>query len=1024
MSAVGKIQAAWAAASNETTLALANLNFDFSLIKVEAPVEFKDLGAALSIKRRSAAEHGTSHSTARKLGSLFEQILPSTPRLFKAYGLRASEIAQSPLVNPKGNKAYGPFAEHTGVDGTTIWAAATSGTSALAVHLLACMLARIWSASEAIGIWEQILVARKKELLDFSDTGAIHLQSLAAAQLSLSREQLADWDASARAWLRAADAVKKIRQKQLNLIVENLDIPVNRKMDVYTSVMQAWKTAMITMDKLVGGMGHSVQDGSVLLGLSSWHLYPDIIVLGKMTAEMKQGDGLIAPGGIVTIGLQGVNANHDRGVYWSLPLAHVRFYGDPIKAEGSISLDSSRVSIDQLLLVALGSLIASWSPHGSNVKDSLKLLPIMWQSCESEIARNRDSKAKRTFLEMNWLRLLAESSSQYLVSSDRDQEVLRRLINLGQRRAHFFGRYPQPITMFGLTAAALVKIMKDEERKISLLRRLAARCKTDNDSLIIRVRRMLKTDSRTEEPTFEFATALPEEIQDSNDAEKKYRFKRWRERGAAPDGDSKASSDQTNYIEDFLEYHKESIEAAENLTWFEWDNPPNFFRNVPLAETEDQTQFARPTKASSRWKLPKRSSRSDTNKKAKTCAKFEFLYGDLNKAALFRRSDRDIITDDLRVTIADITDAFLSNSIAVKLFLEHLGAKWSLMERVPGQSFSEIRLESSVIQQSLRTLATVVKVYRLLPNATVPLSIVSFGPLSDAQWIRPDLGLVGESDPGLFPTPLLPFSLTRPQTFSCIAMFESGGFNFQPDYLDRVMAISVGDSIYVAAPLLCDPSIQPEPHEVRRIVGNIGRAGLALLIPPTGPKTKQLDVESYQLINHNRFDGKLEDCFQSTTLHLAFSGYELPMDFGEHGGRNREAFFLESLVSVHDRGEWIADLDVLSTFDDPKFQCIVDQPSCLAGRPRQIPSFPLVSIDSWQELLEMPLDAAVVRARNNWLGRLAAASVSVSLGYSAILFTGSACWKCAEKTVERIEHEAVNSADDASRTAPKIVFIL
>lgn len=114
MSVVGKIQAALAAPSIETTVALANFNFDFSLCRVDAPLEFKGLGAALSTKRRSAAEHGTSHSTARKLGSLFEQVLPSTPRLFRAYGLRASEIAQSSLVNPKGNKAFGPFAEHIG----------------------------------------------------------------------------------------------------------------------------------------------------------------------------------------------------------------------------------------------------------------------------------------------------------------------------------------------------------------------------------------------------------------------------------------------------------------------------------------------------------------------------------------------------------------------------------------------------------------------------------------------------------------------------------------------------------------------------------------------------------------------------------------------------------------------------------------------------------------------------------------------------------------------------------------------
>lgn len=1014
MSSIGKIQAAWAAASNETTLALANFNFDFSLIKVEAPVEFKELGAALSTKRRSAAEHGTSHMTARKLGSLFEQLLPSTPRLFRAYGLRASEIAQSPSVNPKGNKAYGPFAEHIGVDGTSIWAAATSGSGALAVHLLACMLARIWSASEAIGIWEQILAARKRELLEFSESGAIHLQSLAAAQLSLSREQLADWDASARAWLRAADSVKKIRQKQLTLIVENLNIPVNRNMDVYASVMQAWKTAMITMDKLVGGMGHSVQDGSVLLGLSSWHLYPDLIVLGKVTAETKQGDSLIAPGGIVTIGLQGVEAHQDRGVYWSLPLAHVRYYGDPIKAEGSITLDSSRASIDQLLLVALGSLIATWSSHGSTLKESLKLICLMWQCAWEAIATYPDSTTKANFLQSCWLKLLSDSSTQYLSSSDRDQNSLRRLISLGQRRAQLFGHYRKPVNIFGFTVAALVRVMKDEEQKILLLRKLAAKCKTENDSLVIRV-------YRENEHIFEYATAIPEEIGRPNKTEKIYRHLRWTERKATPSQYQSAPPGQKIYIEEFVEYRKDSIESLENLGWFGWADPPGFFRNVLAVELDDALPSSQATKSPSRWKLPAKSSRKTTSKIYGTYTLFEFLYGDLNSAALFRRSDRpEVALDDGFLGITEITDEFVSKTISPTMFLHHLMTEWNLS--VPNSNKA-----TNTLQNSLRTLATVAKVYESLPNATVPLSIVSFGALSNAKWI-PNLehqyiDSKAELVPFKMPTVLLPFKLSRSETFSCIAMFESGGFDFVPEDLDRVMAISVGDSIYVAAPLLCDPSIQPEPHDVRRIVGNIGRAGLALLIPPIGPKTKQLDLESYQLVNHDPFDGRLEDCFQSTSLHLAFSGYELQMDVGEHGGRNREAFFLESLVSVHDRGEWIADLDILSTFESPNFRCIIDQPSCLAGRPRKIPKFPLVCIDSWQELLDIPLDVAVVRARNNWLGRLATASVSISLGYYTILFTGSACWKCGEKTVQKIEQE-MNIKSDHNQAVPKIVFIL
>ena len=880
------------------------------------------------------------------------------------------------------------------------------------------MLARIWSASEAIGIWEQILTERKKKLLEFSDTGEIHLQSLAAAQLSLSREQLADWDASARAWLRTADATKNIHQKKLNLIVENLNIPVNRNIDVYTSVIQTWMTAMTTLDKLIGGMGYSVQDGSVLLGLSSWHLYPDIIILGKVTKEMKQGDGLIAPGGIVTIGLQSVDAVHDRGVYWSLPLAHVRFYGDPIQSEGSVSLDSSRVSIDQLLLVALGSLMALWSGH-ANIKNSLQLLSIMWQSCETEIAAHRDSPAKRHFLEMNWLRLLAESSSQYMSAESRDHEQLKRLINLGQRRARFFGSYTGFDPCFGLTAPALVHIMKDKDSKISLLRRFAARCKAQKDSLIVRICRVLKHDSGSEGTTFEYVTALPEEIQDPSNARKEYRFKCWRERGAAPESDSKSRMRQANLFEDFIEFDKDSIDAADDLSWFRWKNPPSFFHGVPISEARDLNPPARPPKGSSRFKLPVRA-HVEAKKAPKTFAQFQFLLGDLNDAALFLRSDRlaEVTKYDTHVTVADITDVFQSKSIDVKVFLEHLES-WSSIPR-------------NTESDSLKALATMVKVYRLLPKATVALSIVSFGPLSDAAWVQSNSGILGEIEAAGFPKALLPFPLTRSQTFSCIAMFESGGFNFLPKYLDRVIAISAGDSIYVAAPLLCDPSIQPEPHEVRRIVGNIGRAGLAFLIPPTGPKVKQPAVESYQLINHNPFDGKFEDCFQSTTLHLTFSGYELPLDVGEYGGRNREAFLLESLVSVHDRGEWIADLDIISTFDDPKYQCIVDQPRCLAGRPRPIPKFPLVSIDNWPELLELPTDAVIVRAHDNWLARLASASVSISLGYHTILFTASACWNCAEKTLESIEQKAAklrsgssDDDDDSSvQKAPKIVFIL
>ena len=154
---LGKFTASVLSGTQETTVTLAALNFDFALFKTEAPKEYKALGSALSPYRREVAEDGDIHTTARKLRALFEQVLPPTPSLYKAYDVRASEIASSSLKDSKSRGASGAFAVNQGVDGGSIWAAATSGAGAVAIHLLACMLAKSWSSSEATSIWEEIV---------------------------------------------------------------------------------------------------------------------------------------------------------------------------------------------------------------------------------------------------------------------------------------------------------------------------------------------------------------------------------------------------------------------------------------------------------------------------------------------------------------------------------------------------------------------------------------------------------------------------------------------------------------------------------------------------------------------------------------------------------------------------------------------------------------------------------------------------------------------------------------------------
>jgi hypothetical protein len=299
----------------------------------------------LSKQRSEEAENGLTHVTARKLGALFKDIIPPCPHLISAYGLRVSEIAKSSTHNPKGTKIDGIFADQLGADGTSIWAAATSGDPAIGVHLLACMLARMWPAPKAVSIWVELILERKKELLGPDNQDSTNPFSMTAAQISISRDQLAKWDSSARAWLQIADAAKLLPQKQLMLIVNNISTAVNEKPAVYDSVVLAWKSAMRTVDKLASGISQSIQNGAPLLGLLSWHLYPDMLVLGPQTKEVKQHDELIPTGTLVTAGLQH-RTSTTGGVFWSLPLAHIRFYGDPIMVRSSTMSETGSRSIN------------------------------------------------------------------------------------------------------------------------------------------------------------------------------------------------------------------------------------------------------------------------------------------------------------------------------------------------------------------------------------------------------------------------------------------------------------------------------------------------------------------------------------------------------------------------------------------------------------------------------------------------------------------------------------------------------
>jgi hypothetical protein len=71
-----------------------------------------------------------------------------------------------------------------------------------------------------------------------------------------------------------------VEQIQVQLILDNLDLTVDSSKIVYKGVVNAWKMAMEMMENLLNGISQSAPNGSILVTLSAWHIYPDMLVFG------------------------------------------------------------------------------------------------------------------------------------------------------------------------------------------------------------------------------------------------------------------------------------------------------------------------------------------------------------------------------------------------------------------------------------------------------------------------------------------------------------------------------------------------------------------------------------------------------------------------------------------------------------------------------------------------------------------------------------------------------------------------
>ncbi|KAI0835413.1 hypothetical protein F5Y06DRAFT_306197 [Hypoxylon sp. FL0890] len=965
MASIGNFNAAAASLRTEATNALVNINLELNLFtkRVEPPQEYVGVGQHLAPTRRHEAQEGARHTIARKLGLLFKdnRMLPSTPELIKAYGLRASEIARSSAANPRGNVSHGAFAGMIGADATTLWAAATSGRSALQCHLLACLLARIWEPAEATSIWEFL------------------------------RSDLRDWDASVRAWMRVADSVMARQQTQAHLIIDNLNLPVNSKPDTYDSVMSVWSSAMNQMENLLKGVPLQVHGGDILLALLSWHLYPDMKYLSKEDRYIEQQDPL--------------------SVYWALPLSHLRYYGRlPVTRTRSVrTSDRERITIDEMLWAVVSAYIADWDDGSIPTEDLLGFvgdvamrLHGFYDFKSSSRATKSDSLGKKNEKVDSWLTMISRICLEY--KGRLGEERIRKLKAMGQRFGNFVGGPFQNI----FSVSKYLEFGKNLEDKISLLREItASSLKTDarpkEYEFLIIYRRSYVDDSAEGKglkfEIYEYATACPEHgvsgsLSRINDDTLSHR--RW----LSVKLDDAVGAKYLETVKCRLEEIKNMGEKATSFS----DYSPLFGhcrrkRTVyqhssrdpnELIHVHDSRREAREARGA-RDGGHHKGDRDYVYMKAHTgagpTAKFDVVHGCIDSIALLRRRPSAVVHQEGK-------DPPLVQTPET--------STWDLSAKKITQLFHPDAFTAKH-NTTLLGMTFIESLYRNCPGATVDVRAVQFN-FYQALWLKSAIKQLISTKDVLVDddhviSKLSVQGMNTATCFACIAMMETGNYNLNPDELQNVFAIGAADSLYIASALVEDPTSKIT-CPVKRFIGNIGRAGMAFMVPPKDPEIKSYDtIDEWYLYDHKEFDGAMDDCFEGTSLHLSFSEASQAVNVDFSGGRDVEAYFLETLISVHDRETWIAELDILGALrssQDRLVRGLLGSKSC-SCRPDSARGTKIISIDNFAEMIVPPRQAGIIRANGNWQARLAAMSICIAKGYKVILKPEGTCWGCLSK---------------------------
>lgn len=177
---------------------------------------------------------------------------------------------------------------------------------------------------------------------------------------------------------------------------------------------------------------------------------------------------------------------------------------------------------------------------------------------------------------------------------------------------------------------------------------------------------------------------------------------------------------------------------------------------------------------------------------------------------------------------------------------------------------------------------------------------------------------------------------------------------------------------------------------------------------------REIDYHRVMNMVQNKFDGIANNLLSTTSLHLSFTEYHVPLfDKNVKMGQDSQVSILESVISVHDAGEWVADVDIIKALDANRIgRWGFTQPGQPGGPTEcglhhepgsRVPS--MRSVEDWEEIMDFPEDAFVVRAYGDWAARLAVTAVLSQVmeragrnpGGMITICPQSPCWLCAYK---------------------------